>query len=70
MTTEQASSQKSQMEHNYCDYSQEDMSSTKDQTLANGPGGDPSFPVKLHYTLDELTKDGLDDIVSWMPHGR
>lgn len=29
-----------------------------------------NFPVKLHYMLSELEKDGLDDIISWQPHGR
>lgn len=29
-----------------------------------------NFPVKLHYMLDELEKDGLHDIISWQPHGR
>jgi hypothetical protein len=29
-----------------------------------------NFPVKLHYMLNELETDGIDDIVSWQPHGR
>jgi hypothetical protein len=29
-----------------------------------------SFPYKLHYMLTELETDGMDDIVSWQPHGR
>jgi HSF-type DNA-binding len=29
-----------------------------------------NFPVKLHYMLGELKRDGLDHIVSWQPHGR
>jgi HSF-type DNA-binding len=29
-----------------------------------------SFPVRLHYMLSELEKDGMDHIVSWQPHGR
>jgi hypothetical protein len=32
--------------------------------------GDQNFPVKLHYMLNELEKDGMDNIVSWQPHGR
>ena len=32
--------------------------------------GEQNFPVKLHYMLNELEKDGMDDIVSWQPHGR
>jgi HSF-type DNA-binding len=29
-----------------------------------------NFPVKLHYMLGELKRDGLEHIVSWQPHGR
>jgi hypothetical protein len=29
-----------------------------------------NFPIKLHYLLSDLEIDGLDDIVSWQPHGR
>jgi len=29
-----------------------------------------SFPVKLHYMLADVEKDGLDDIISWHVHGR
>jgi len=29
-----------------------------------------SFPVKLHEMLSSVAKEGLDDIVSWQPHGR
>lgn len=32
--------------------------------------GEENFPVKLHYMLTELENDGMDDIVSWQPHGR
>jgi hypothetical protein len=28
------------------------------------------FPVRLHYMLSEMEKDGLEHIVSWQPHGR
>ena len=37
-----------------------------------GPRGgiyDP-FPLKLHRMLDILKAEGLDSVVSWMPHGR
>jgi hypothetical protein len=32
--------------------------------------GEHNFPVKLHFMLSELETDGMDDIVSWQPHGR
>lgn len=30
----------------------------------------PVFPLKLHETLTQIEKDGYDDIVGWLPHGR
>lgn len=29
-----------------------------------------NFPVKLHYMLEEVERDGYDDIIAWQPHGR
>lgn len=29
-----------------------------------------SFPMKLHYMLADIAKDGLDHIVGWQVHGR
>ncbi len=40
------------------------------QSFNMSSGGEQNFPVKLHYMLNELEKDGMDDIVSWQPHGR
>ena len=31
---------------------------------------DRTFPVTLHFMLNELMSDGLDHIISWKPHGR
>jgi hypothetical protein len=28
------------------------------------------FPVRLHYMLSEMEKDGLEHIISWQLHGR
>merc|ERR1719232_1163176 len=28
------------------------------------------FPLKMHQLLEEIEQDGLNSIVSWMPHGR
>ena len=30
----------------------------------------PAFPVKLHETLSVIERDGLSDIIGWLPHGR
>jgi hypothetical protein len=68
--------------HNYHDYASEvekgeeslgDLHQhveehTQSSNMSNG--GEQNFPVKLHYMLNELEKDGMDDIVSWQPHGR
>ena len=44
-----------------------------DQRLS-GFGSDPvkilTFPAQLHYILSELEKDGMNNIMSWQPHGR
>lgn len=29
-----------------------------------------NFPMKLHFLLQDVVKDGLDNVVSWQPHGR
>jgi hypothetical protein len=29
-----------------------------------------SFPMKLHYMLADIAKDGLEHIVGWQVHGR
>jgi hypothetical protein len=63
--------------HNYHDYANE-VEKVKDlhhQQMEELPQsamnrGERNFPVMLHYMLDELVKDGFDDIVSWQPHGR
>lgn len=28
------------------------------------------FPVKLHFVLEEVEKEGLSSVISWQPHGR
>jgi hypothetical protein len=65
--------------HNYHDYAKEaekseesmgDLQHTEEHTQSSMNRGEQNFPVKLHYMLNELEKDGMDDIVSWQPHGR
>lgn len=43
---------------------------TLQATGSGNTGADQSFPVRLHYMLSEMEKDGLSHIVSWQPHGR
>jgi predicted nucleic acid-binding Zn ribbon protein len=66
--------------HNYHDYANEvesgeepgDLRLMEEHMQSSGMNhsGEQNFPVKLHYMLNELEKDGMDDIVSWQPHGR
>mgnify|MGYP005845532911 CR=1 FL=1 len=64
------------VEHNYHDHANDpDGEYTGiDQVIHNGNGSgkcvEQPFPVKLHYMLNELEKDGGDNIVGWQPHGR
>ena len=39
------------------------------QAIAKGGVACP-FPWRLHNLLQAAAKEGLDDIVSWAPHGR
>ena len=56
------------VEHEYHDFSK---LTEKDVSNSSAlPNSDQNFPVKLHYMLSEIGKDGMDDIVSWQPHGR
>lgn len=29
-----------------------------------------TFPERLQYVLQEMAKDGYDDVACWLPHGR
>lgn len=35
-----------------------------------GQALDESFPVKLHYMLADIERDGADHLVAWHSHGR
>jgi hypothetical protein len=65
--------------HNYHDYTNEvekgeerlgDLHRIEEHTESSMNRGEQNFPVKLHYMLNELEIDGMEDIVSWQPHGR
>ena len=42
----------------------------KTQGVGGCATSDQSFPVRLHYMLNEIEGDGLSDVISWAPHGR
>jgi len=72
-TTEEEAADSVKVQHDYHDYAHElelEQSSATLAKLSAGGRGDQNFPIKLHYMLSELEKDGLDHIVSWQPHGR
>ncbi len=67
--------------HNYRDYAyaveEETKRSTSEDQLSKDKHphcrpnrGEQNSPLKLHYMLSELEIDGMDNIVSWQPHGR
>jgi hypothetical protein len=68
--------------HNYHDYANEveeegesaeeehDMKDMKELTKSSMIHVEQNFPVQLHYMLSELEIDGMNDVVSWQPHGR
>lgn len=48
-----------------------DVNEEDNQGLCNVVGkSDSSFPSKLHYMMSELEKEGINDVISWQPHGR
>jgi len=52
------------------DFSTTTTTPTAAALLSGGPGIDQSFPMKLHFMLNDIEQDGLAHIVSWQPHGR
>ena len=62
------------IEHNYVDHADDVVSvpgSGHNATAATyAHSSDRTFPVTLHFMLNELKTDGLDHIISWQPHGR
>jgi hypothetical protein len=69
-----ASSDKVIVTHEYQDYSyeREDSDDEANQQKRRGPRGGVAhpFPEKLHLMLGAVEEEGLEHIVSWLPHGR
>lgn len=56
--------------HEYVDHAGEELSiSSADAGSRKSASGMP-FPARLHAMLEESENNGLEDIVSWQPHGR
>jgi hypothetical protein len=56
----------------YANVTEEDiLNETKSGESSHySPKKGTKFPVKLHYMLSEMEKEGLEHIISWQPHGR
>jgi hypothetical protein len=57
------------VQHHYRDFSRLAPPSDDEATTAPCPSLAP-FPLKLHLTLEQIERDGLAHIISWLPHGR
>ena len=57
------------VKHKYQDFSGE-QASPDEQALLSDRTPNAAFPLKLHETLTEIEKDGHDDIIGWLSHGR
>jgi hypothetical protein len=55
--------------HNYHDHSHDNRADYQEEHPARG-GVTTPFPLKLHDMLVATAAEGMDDIVSWQPHGR
>ena len=60
--------------HCYHDYAfvMANEAATMDEAVYNDPKTklERNFPLKLHFVLAELARDGFADIAGWAPHGR
>lgn len=48
----------------------EGIAEMREAKNSGGPRSDRTFPIRLHYLLSELERDGLDHIIGWQLHGR
>lgn len=58
--------------HEYTDYGLEAalMEGQHPRRKSGTPSHNDSFPVHLHWMLEETEKVGLSSVVEWSPHGR
>ncbi len=57
------------VEHHYHDHSHDNRADYQEEHPARG-GVTTPFPLKLHEMLIATAAEGMEDIVSWQPHGR
>ena len=58
------------VQHHYVDHANDAENSSNSMSATISHSSDRTFPVTLHFLLNELQSDGLDHIISWQPHGR
>jgi hypothetical protein len=55
----------------YANVTEQDLKRNRGQEDSKGSSTkDSKFPLRLHYVLSEMEKDGLQHVASWQPHGR
>jgi hypothetical protein len=71
---EDAAKQTAAVVHCYHDYApvMANEAETTDEAVYNDPKTklERNFPLKLHFVLAELTREGYADVAGWAPHGR
>jgi hypothetical protein len=55
--------------HNYHDHSNDSKIALARENPTRG-GVTTPFPLKLHELLEAIQQDGLENVISWQPHGR
>jgi len=56
--------------HNYKDLAEVTPEQQEKEEIEVDEYKDTNFPVRLHYVLDEMERDGMQHVASWQPHGR
>lgn len=57
------------VQHHYHDHSHDNRADYQEEHPARG-GVTTPFPLKLHEMLIATSAEGMEDVVSWQPHGR
>ncbi len=57
------------VQHDYHDHSQDNAVDYEEEHPVRG-GVTTPFPLKLHDMLNSTSAEGMEDVVSWQPHGR
>lgn len=58
------------VKHNYHDHAHDPEPEGFSYEEGQHSSSNTPFPIKLHQMLEGVEKEGLEDVVSWQPHGR